>query len=322
MFLPVNNEFSIALVNACLLALLPVLPILLVGCTRQSLLALRSRPIFSLRKFESDELTRAVMLYEEVCRRLKQQRDIGERVAGLWGSLLNRCSDDPTHSDEIEELEAHAQYLRMSIMRFRRRPLLRLKAWLHIRSSQFAYSRALVTYVVIVSLLIVALYGFEPTTWPGSAVSNVFYFPIDERLFYANGIAAGFAVPAAPVFYFVRRFGLRRQCSLEFCVLMDLARTEPGQLFDQCDTEKVTQDQPQLEDQRVTFDDRSWFAVLGLPESATIEEVRKAYKALIKQNHPDRVHDMSPALRMVAESETKLINAAYRQALHLFALRV
>jgi hypothetical protein len=76
-----NNEFSIALVNACLLALLPVLPILIVGCTWQSLLALHTRPVFSLRKFESEELNRAAMLYEKVCRQLKRRRDIGERVA-------------------------------------------------------------------------------------------------------------------------------------------------------------------------------------------------------------------------------------------------
>jgi len=109
---------------------------------------------------------------------------------------------------------------------------------------------------------------------------------------------------------------------LEFWVFKDLASIGPGQLFDQFDAEQVTQDQPRLEDPSETFDDRNWYAVLGLPESASIEEVRKAYKALIKQNHPDRVHDMSPALRTLAESETKLINAAYRQALHLFALRV
>ena len=47
-----------------------------------------------------------------------------------------------------------------------------------------------------------------------------------------------------------------------------------------------------------------------------------AYKVLIKQNHPDRVHDMSPALIRLAESETKKINAAYQQALLLFGLRV
>jgi DnaJ-domain-containing protein 1 len=46
-----------------------------------------------------------------------------------------------------------------------------------------------------------------------------------------------------------------------------------------------------------------------------MEEVKEAYKALIKQNHPDRVHGMSAAFKTLAESETKRINAAYRQAL-------
>ena len=314
---PLNDEFSIELVYAFLFALLPVLPILIVGCTWQSLLALRTDPVFSLHKFESDELVRAAMLYEKVCRDLKRQREIGERVAGLWGSLLSCRSDD-----KIEELEAQKKYLRMTIMGLRRRPLLRLKAWLHIRSSQFAYSRALATYVVTVSFLIVVLYVFEQSAWAVSVVSNTFMGPIDERLLFSNAVAAGFAILAAPLFYLVRRLGLGRQYSFEFCVFGDLARTEPGQLFDQFDAEEVTQDQPRLADPTVAIENRDWYVVLGLSESASIEEVKKAYKELIKQNHPDRVHDMAPPLRTLAESETKLINAAYRQALHLFALRV
>ena len=58
----------------------------------------------------------------------------------------------------------------------------------------------------------------------------------------------------------------------------------------------------------------SWVAVLGLPETATIREVKEAYKVLIKQNHPDLVHDMSPAFKTLAELETKKINAADRKA--------
>ena len=46
-----------------------------------------------------------------------------------------------------------------------------------------------------------------------------------------------------------------------------------------------------------------------------MREVKEAYKVLIKQNHPDRVHDMSPAFKTLAEAETKKLNAAYRQAL-------
>jgi hypothetical protein len=36
---------------------------------------------------------------------------------------------------------------------------------------------------------------------------------------------------------------------------------------------------------------------------------------LLKQNHPDRVHNMSLAFRRLAESETKKLNIAYAEAL-------
>ena len=55
--------------------------------------------------------------------------------------------------------------------------------------------------------------------------------------------------------------------------------------------------------------------MLRLSRDATIEEVKEAYKTLIKQNHPDRVQGMSMAFQRLAETETKKINAAYRQAL-------
>jgi DnaJ domain len=316
------DAFSIELVNAIPLALLPALPVLIIGFIRQSVLALLVRPAFSLHKFESDELSRAEIIYANICRRLKQQRDVGERVANLWGALLNRSK----HSDENEELEAHAQYLRMTILRLRRRPLLRLKTWFHIKSSQFAFSQALVTYVVAFSLLIIAFHPSEQSAWADDEalrVSSVFiWHPIDKHLFYFNAIAAGFAALAALVFYLVRWLRLCRQYSLEFCVFKDLATTEPSELCDQFDAEEGTQDYPRLADPSVTFEDCNWNTILGLSGSASIAEIRKAYKELIKQNHPDRVNDMSPALMRLAESETKKINAAYQLALHSFALRV
>ena len=84
---------------------------------------------------------------------------------------------------------------------------------------------------------------------------------------------------------------------------------------EQPQAEEAVQDQPRQREPGEHCDDPHWFRFLGLSKSATIDEVRKAYRELIKQNHPDRVHHLSPALRKLAESEAKKVNAAYRQAL-------
>ena len=69
---------------------------------------------------------------------------------------------------------------------------------------------------------------------------------------------------------------------------------------------------PKSEDQPNT--DRSAQSareVLGVDPSANSKEIKSAYQALVQQYHPDRVADMGPELREVAERRTKEINAAY-----------
>ena len=60
---------------------------------------------------------------------------------------------------------------------------------------------------------------------------------------------------------------------------------------------------------------RKWFDVLGVSPSATADDVKQAYRVLVKQNHPDRVQSMSAVFRELAEVETKKLNVAYAEAL-------
>lgn len=58
---------------------------------------------------------------------------------------------------------------------------------------------------------------------------------------------------------------------------------------------------------------RAPYEVLGVAPTATPEEIRAAYQALVRQYHPDKVDNMAPELRELAEQRTKEINAAYNQ---------
>ena len=61
------------------------------------------------------------------------------------------------------------------------------------------------------------------------------------------------------------------------------------------------------------------FAVLGLDASATAEDVRNAYRQMVKTCHPDRFLD--PAERAAAQEKMIALNLAYEEALKLTASR-
>jgi len=53
------------------------------------------------------------------------------------------------------------------------------------------------------------------------------------------------------------------------------------------------------------------YKVLGIPKSATNDEVKKAYRAMARKYHPDKVNSLGESYRKSAEEKFKSINSAY-----------
>jgi DnaJ-domain-containing protein 1 len=62
---------------------------------------------------------------------------------------------------------------------------------------------------------------------------------------------------------------------------------------------------------------RAWYEVLAVSETATLEQIKEAYKRQMSQYHPDKVAEMAVEIRDLAEMRSKEINAAYEQAIKL-----
>ena len=57
--------------------------------------------------------------------------------------------------------------------------------------------------------------------------------------------------------------------------------------------------------------DETYYTVLNLKETASISEIKTAYRDLIRQVHPDTITNLAPYLRKIAEDKAKEINEAY-----------
>lgn len=62
------------------------------------------------------------------------------------------------------------------------------------------------------------------------------------------------------------------------------------------------------------YDDlESAYRILGVSSSATDEEVKKAYRKMALENHPDKVSHLGEDIRKAAEEKFTQINVAYEK---------
>jgi DnaJ-class molecular chaperone len=58
-----------------------------------------------------------------------------------------------------------------------------------------------------------------------------------------------------------------------------------------------------------------WFEVLGVVPTASVAEIKTAYRLRAQQYHPDRVEGLGLELRQIAEQKMKELNIAYQSGL-------
>ena len=62
------------------------------------------------------------------------------------------------------------------------------------------------------------------------------------------------------------------------------------------------------------MEETPFWEILEVPKEATLTEIKKAYLQKLKDYHPDRVADMGPEIKQLAEQKTSQIVKAFNEA--------
>jgi len=316
--------------NAVALGLALAVPMLLLGFIRQTIRVRRQRSDFSLGRLEALELGRTILVYGKVRNSLREIEQLAQNAnASLWERHRLRTEVNRRYGVERSDLQAYARHLRANILRLRSLPFERFKSWVHSVSARFAFGCSLAVYALATMILLAICY-LEQSARPQEIWSNLtelLLWKVADPLLYANSISAIACLVTFPIFYCSDRARLRSLHRREMRTLKDFAAVDPDLLivsadgWSEKDSGETADDQARCgsaDGELERFEaphDEPWHVVLGVSPSATADEIRRAYRAQIKQNHPDRVHGMSSVFRELAEQQTKKLNSAYEEAL-------
>jgi len=75
------------------------------------------------------------------------------------------------------------------------------------------------------------------------------------------------------------------------------------------------QDEPKQKQESST--NKAWFEILEVHPSASLADIKTAYKKKISMYHPDKVSSMGPEFNEIAQKKSQEINIAYDEAVRL-----
>lgn len=88
---------------------------------------------------------------------------------------------------------------------------------------------------------------------------------------------------------------------------------EPSHRHEGRANREAGQDRRPAEDARPSS--QPWHEVLNISRTAEIDEIKRAYRSMMSQYHPDKVAALGPELQALCERKAKQINKAYDQAI-------
>lgn len=97
--------------------------------------------------------------------------------------------------------------------------------------------------------------------------------------------------------------------------LIKFFKKESEWTSNQQSNQNTSQKQEQTYTRQESATNKTWYEILEVNPSASIADIKMAYKRKISMYHPDKVSSMGPEFNEIAQKKSKEINSAYDEAI-------